>query len=136
MTKVEFTVDCEEEQSGGWRARVSNPECEAHARRLDKLKKGIAQSIHQETGVELCEIVVRLQGVFPEAVSSFESAHVKIEQANQLRDKAAQEIRQIVASLRAEGLTMRDIAALLDISPQRVGQLAQSSQTPLEGEAG
>ena len=127
MGKVEFAVECEEEQSGGWRASVSNPDCEARARRLDKLKEEIAKSIHDQTGVELCEIVIRLQGAFPEAISAFESAHEKISRANSLRDEAAQEIRGVVASLREEGLTMRDIGALLDISPQRVGQLAQPS---------
>lgn len=125
MSKVEYIVDCEEEQSGGWRGSAAEAGCEARARRLDKLKEEIAKSIHQETGIELCEIAIRLQGLFPNALESFESAHEKIDRANALRDEAAQEIRSVVASLRQEGLTMRDIAALLDISPQRVAQLAQ-----------
>jgi|AntAceMinimDraft_9_1070365.scaffolds.fasta_scaffold50345_2 hypothetical protein len=126
MAKVEFPVDCEEEKSGGWKASVISPDCEARARRLDKLKEGIAKSIHEATGVELCEIVVRLRGIFPEAIDSFEAAHHKIDRANELRDEAAQEIRTVVGSLRDEGLTMRDIAALLGISPQRVAQLTRT----------
>jgi predicted transcriptional regulator len=34
--------------------------------------------------------------------------------------------RQLVAELRAAGVTVVDTAALLDISPQRVSQLANS----------
>jgi predicted XRE-type DNA-binding protein len=74
----------------------------------------------------MCDIVVRLEGVFPDALDAFQSAHRKIDQANTLRHEAAQEIRQVVARLRSEGLTMRDISALLGITPQRVSQLTAS----------
>jgi transcriptional regulator with XRE-family HTH domain len=40
-----------------------------------------------------------------------------------LQDEASVEIREVVSRLRAEGLTMRDIAVLMNVSPQRVAQL-------------
>lgn len=126
MTKTEYSAHCEPTQAGGWKAHVEEPDCEAHARRLDQLKEHVALSIHHETGMALCDIVVRLEGVFPDALDAFQSAHRKIDQANTLRHEAAQEIRQVVARLRSEGLTMRDISALLGITPQRVSQLTAS----------
>lgn len=101
-------------------------DCETHAKRLDRLRDDIALTIHEETGIELCDIVVRLEGVFPEALDRFVLAHEKLDRAAALRDEAAREIRDIVSSLRAENLTVRDISALLGITPQRVSQLAPS----------
>jgi predicted XRE-type DNA-binding protein len=126
VTPREFSAQCEAERRGGWRANVADLECEARAKRLDQLKEEVALAIHQETGIELCDIVVRLEGVFPDALSRFHNAHETIAEANRRRDEAAREIRQVVAQLRAENLTMRDISALLGITPQRVAQLAHS----------
>lgn len=121
-----FTAQCEAERSGGWKANVSGLGCEAHAKRLDQLRERIARNIQDQTGLELCDIVVRLEGLFPDALERFHSAHEKIAEANMLRSEAAREIREVVAQLRAEDLTMRDISALLDITPQRVAQLVHS----------
>jgi hypothetical protein len=46
--------------------------------------------------------------------------------ALRMQDEASKEIRDVVARLRNEGLSMRDIGVLLRISPQRVAQLAES----------
>ena len=124
MQHTEFSAQCEQERRGGWRAQVTGVDCEARAKRLDQLKKDVALAIQEETGMELCDIVVRLEGVFPEALERFKAAHSKIAEATKLRDEAAKEIRDVVADLRSEQLTMRDISALLGITPQRVAQLA------------
>jgi hypothetical protein len=125
----EVTAVCESERHGGWRATVPELGCEAHAKRLDQLKERIALEVHEHTGIELCEVVVRLEGVFPEALRRFEEAHLKMSEATRLRDEASSEIRHVVGELRKENLTMRDIAALLGISPQRVAQLVSEAQT-------
>lgn len=41
--------------------------------------------------------------------------------------EAAQSSRKVVADLKASGLSGADIAAVLDLSPQRVSQLLKSS---------
>jgi ABC-type sugar transport system ATPase subunit len=74
----------------------------------------------------LCDIVIRLEGVFPEVLERFTEAQEKSAEAALLRDEAAREVRKVVADLRAEHLTMRDISALLGITPQRVAQLVNS----------
>lgn len=123
MKHAEFSAQCEQERRGGWRAKVTGVDCEARAKRLDQLKRDVALAISEETGMELCDIVVRLEGVFPEALQKFKAAHSKFAEATKLRDEAAKEIRGVVSDLRAEQLTMRDISALLGITPQRVAQL-------------
>lgn len=129
MTQVEITAQCETSRSGGWSATVPGRDCEAHARRLDKLKQDIAQQIHEDSGVDLCNVVVRLEGVFPDALARFEAAHETLAHAKTLQERASHEIRAVVAELRRENLTMRDIAALLGITPQRVAQLAPDNRT-------
>jgi signal transduction histidine kinase len=126
MTAQEFSAQCEPEGRRGWRASIAELDCEAHAAKLNQLRDEIAHSIHESTGLELCDIVVRLEGIFPEALKRYRVAHDQIAQATKVRDDAAREIRQVVASLRQENLTMRDIGALLGITPQRVAQLVHS----------
>jgi predicted transcriptional regulator len=46
-----------------------------------------------------------------------------MQEAQRLQDEASAEIRKVVSRMRDEGLTMRDIAVLLGVSPQRVAQL-------------
>jgi vacuolar-type H+-ATPase subunit I/STV1 len=126
MSATEFNAQCETSGRAGWKARVDDVDCEAHALRLDKLREEIALAIHEETGMELCDIVVRLEGVFPDILERYRSAHSQLAEATRLRDDAAKEIRSVVATLRDEKLTMRDISALLGITPQRVAQLVHS----------
>jgi predicted transcriptional regulator len=53
-----------------------------------------------------------------------ESAQEKMKQAAKLQEEASAEIRAVVGKMREQGLTMRDIAVLLGVTPQRVAQLA------------
>jgi len=52
-----------------------------------------------------------------------EAAQEKMKQAAKLQEEASQEIREVVKQMRAQGLTMRDIAVLLGVTPQRIAQL-------------
>jgi signal transduction histidine kinase len=135
MSATEFSAQCEPERHGGWRASVTEVDCEARAKRLDQLKDAIALAIHDETGIELCDIIIRLEGLFPEVLDRFQSAQEKSAHATALRDEAAREVRSVVADLRAEHLTMRDISALLGITPQRVAQLVHSDPVGQKGPA-
>lgn len=127
MTQTEFSAQCEAERHGGWKASVAEVDCEARAKRLDRLREEVAKTISAETGIDECEIIVRLEGVFPEALERFRAAHQKIAEATTLREEASAEIRRVVSELREQQLTMRDISALLGITPQRVAQLANSN---------
>lgn len=130
MTSVEVTAHLQPTRSGGWNATVPGWDCEAHSTRLDKLRLEIAQQIHEDTGVELCDIVIRLEGVFPDALRRFHQAHDTLDRARSLQEQASKQIRDVVRELRDENLTMRDISALLGITPQRVAQLSPCESTP------
>ena len=62
----------------------------------------------------------------PGIMCDLEAAQSKMREANRLQEEASREIREVVATLRNEGLSMRDIGVLLKISPQRVAQLTES----------
>jgi DNA-directed RNA polymerase specialized sigma subunit len=67
-------------------------------------------------------------GGLDEAADAAREAIVKAEQA--LRAAAARS-RQVARQLKQEGLSGRDIAAILHVSAQRVSQLLKSRNTPV-----
>jgi transcriptional regulator with XRE-family HTH domain len=77
----------------------------------------------QKGNKEVCEVVVKVEAELPGIICDLETAKVKMQQAQRLQDEASAEIRAVVSRMRDEGLTMRDIAVLLGVSPQRVAQL-------------
>lgn len=82
--------------------------------------------MHQSQGVERCDIIVKIETTLPGVVCDLEAAQDKMLEARRLQEEASREIREIVSRLREEGLSMRDIGMLLQISPQRVAQLTGS----------
>lgn len=58
---------------------------------------------------------------------SWREAREKTQRAQELSKEAAVASRVVVTSLRASGYTMRDIAAILGLSHQRVSQLAHNN---------
>lgn len=60
----------------------------------------------------------------PGIICDIEAAQSKMREATRLQEEASNEIRDVVGRMRDEGLTMRDIAVLLGVTPQRVAQLA------------
>jgi signal transduction histidine kinase len=128
MKPHEYRAQCEAQRRGGWSASVAEVDGVAHAKRLDQLRDDIALAIHEETGIELCDIVVRLEGIFPDVLDRFRHAQKKFAEAAALREEASREVRDVVAELRHEQLTMRDISALLGITPQRVSQLVNTDK--------
>ncbi|MEY4503709.1 MAG: hypothetical protein RLZZ576_963 [Actinomycetota bacterium] len=56
-----------------------------------------------------------------------EQAQEKMKLASKLQEEASAEIRDAVYRMRGEGLTLRDIAVVLGVTPQRVAQLVPCS---------
>jgi signal transduction histidine kinase len=75
------------------------------------------------TGESKCDIIVKVEAVMPGIICDIESAQSKMRDAAKLQEEASNEIRDVVSRMRDEGLTMRDIAILLGVTPQRVAQL-------------
>jgi len=96
------------------------------SKRLDVATEQIKDLIHQSQGIERCDIVVRVETSMPGIMCDLEAAQHKMREALRMQEEASREIRDVVARLRSEGLSMRDIGVLLQISPQRVAQLTET----------
>ena len=124
---MEVKIHAERTQEG-WIAEVPGPDgFTVTARRLDQCKDMVVERIKtladQKGNKEVCEVVVKVEAELPGIICDLETAKVKMQEAQRLQDEASAEIRAVVSRMRDEGLTMRDIAVLLGVSPQRVAQL-------------
>ncbi len=114
-----------ERQPEGWRIEV--PQLNnfvTTSKRLDKATEQIKDLAEVITGEERCEIIIKVEAVMPGIICDLEAAQEKSREAMRLQEEASAEIRDVVSRMRDEGLTMRDIAVLLGVTPQRVAQLA------------
>ena len=124
---MEITAECER-KAGAWRVRV--PPLDnllISTKRLDRATEQIKDLVHENQGIDRCEVIVKVETSMPGIMCDLELAQAKMREANRLQEEASKEIREVVSRLRAEGLSMRDIGVLLGISPQRVAQLAESA---------
>lgn len=122
---MEIKAECER-KAGAWRVRV--PELDnllISTKRLDQATEQIKDLVHEYQGVDRCDVIVRVETTMPGVMCALEAAQQKMRDANRLQEEASREIREVVATLREQGLSMRDIAVLLRISPQRVAQLTE-----------
>jgi hypothetical protein len=124
---MEIKIHAERTQDG-WCAEVPGPEgFTVNARRLDQCKDMVVERIktlaEQKGDLAVCDIVIKVEAELPGIICDLEAAKVKMLEAQKLQDEASSEIRAVVSRMRDEGLTMRDIAVLLGVSPQRVAQL-------------
>ena len=120
---MEINAECER-KAGAWRVRV--PELGnllISTKRLDLVTEQIKDLVQENSTVERCDIVVRISTSMPSVMCDLEEAQRKMKDAQRLQEEASREIRAVVATLREQGLSMRDIGVLLRISPQRVAQL-------------
>ena len=114
-----------ERQKDGWLINVpSLGNFKTTSKRLDKATEQIKILAEQATGESKCDIIVKVEAVMPGIICDIEAAQTKMRDAAKLQEEASNEIRDVVSRMRDEGLTMRDIAILLGVTPQRVAQLA------------
>lgn len=114
-----------ERQEDGWLIAVpSLGNFKTTSKRLDKATEQIKVMAEKATGESKCDIIVKVEAVMPGIICDIESAQAKMRDAAKLQEEASNEIRDVVSRMRDEGLTMRDIAILLGVTPQRVAQLA------------
>ena len=120
---MEINAECER-KAGAWRVRV--PELGnllISTKRLDLATEQIKDLVQENSTVERCDIVVKVITSIPGVMCDLEEAQRKMKDAQRVQEEASREIRAVVATLREQGLSMRDIGVLLRISPQRVAQL-------------
>lgn len=118
-----------ERQADGW--LIACPELDnftTTSKRLDKATEQLKALAEKTSGESQCDIVVKVEAVMPGIICDIEAAQAKMRDATRLQEEASNEIRDVVGRMRDEGLTMRDIAVLLGVTPQRVAQLAPCSE--------
>ncbi|QKJ24656.1 hypothetical protein HRU87_00120 [Aquiluna borgnonia] len=123
---MEIRAECER-KAGAWRVRV--PELDnllISTKRLDLATEQIKDLVHEYQGIDPCDVVVKVEAAMPGIMCDLEAAQIKMRESQRLQEEASREIRDVVSRLRSEGLSMRDIGVLLQISPQRVAQLTDS----------
>ena len=114
-----------ERSADGWIVDVpSFNNFKTTAKRLDKATEQIKILAEAATGESKCDIVVKVEAIMPGIICDLEAAQEKSREAMRLQEESSAEIRDVVSRMRDEGLTMRDIAVLLGVTPQRVAQLA------------
>jgi hypothetical protein len=119
-----------ERSADGWIVDVpSLNNYKTTAKRLDKATEQIKILAEAATGESKCDIVVKVEAIMPGIICDLEAAQEKMREAARLQEQGSAEIRNVVGRMRDEGLTMRDIAVLLGVTPQRVAQLAPCIET-------
>ena len=124
---MEITAQAERREDG-WLVQV--PELDnltMTVSRLDKATEQIKELTAELRNEAVCQIVVKINAVMPGIICDIEAAQQKMREAARLQEEASNEIRDVVARMRESDLTMRDIAVLLGVSPQRVAQLCPQS---------
>jgi len=124
---MELEVVCER-TSDGWNVDVAAlGNLRTKTKRLDKVREHILEIAKDHEATEgNCELVIKIVAKMPGIICDVEAAQTKMREAARLQEEASSEIRDVVSRMRDEGLTMRDIAVLLGVTPQRVAQLSAS----------
>ncbi|MEY4944528.1 MAG: hypothetical protein RL384_472 [Actinomycetota bacterium] len=124
---MEIKAECER-KAGAWRVRVpALDNLLISTKRLDLATEQIKDLVHEYQGIDRCEVVVKVEAAMPGIMCDLETAQIKMRESQRLQEEASREIRNVVSRLRDEGLSMRDIGVLLQISPQRVAQLTEAN---------
>jgi predicted RNase H-like HicB family nuclease len=124
-----YQVQCWRDEGGWWIIDVPEvPAVVSEARRLDQVAPmatdAIALTLDTDPGAVSVEVCPQLDPQRRELVESFAQDSRAAEDARGAAAQAAAQVRGDVAALIGTGLTAREVAHLLGISPQRVSQLA------------
>ncbi|KFI92477.1 Phage transcriptional regulator [Bifidobacterium saguini DSM 23967] len=110
-------------RSGGWWA-VEVPEIPGlftQARRLDQVEEQVRDA------AEMLDVTIGTVTIDPQLDETtrrmVELLYTKRDEARKAQDDASKLARSTVATLRSEGLTVRDVAMVTGVSPQRVSAL-------------
>jgi hypothetical protein len=111
-----------------WMIEVPEIDGLTQARRVSEIEEMARSLIAISTDVPLADVRVRIDSIEVPTLGDIARAAHHIEdlrdEAHRLEVKAAQATQQFARDLTTHGIPVRDVAALLHLSPQRVSQLA------------
>jgi metal-dependent amidase/aminoacylase/carboxypeptidase family protein len=120
---VQLQAVCEK-TAEGWQVEVAALDnLKISSKRLDKVEAHIRELAKNHPMAGDCELVIEIIAKMPGIICDVEAAQEKMRLAAKLQEEASIEIRSVVGRMRDEGLTLRDIAVLLGVTPQRIAQL-------------
>jgi hypothetical protein len=124
---MELIANCER-KAEGWAVDVPELDLHTTAKRLDKVADLVKKAALEKGNGGDCELVIKVIATLPGIICDIQSAQHKMKESARLQEEASSEIRNVVARMREQGLTLRDIAVLLGVTPQRVAQLMPCEQ--------
>lgn len=124
MTKTYSVVA--EREPGWWIVHVPELDVTTQARRVSEIERNAREAIAVWLDVDIADVAVTVELSTPVPVrQELEEARQLLQQANGLQERAGDLAGDAVRILLDDlGLTMRDAAAVLGVSHQRVAQLA------------
>jgi predicted RNase H-like HicB family nuclease len=114
--------------SGWWAIEVPElPGLFTQTRRLDQVSYAVADAARLLTD-DAVDVVVK--PALPDDLQrTLKQVRVEASEAEVAQRRAAEHIRALVARLRTQGWSVRDVGTILGVSPQRVSQLAAEKIT-------
>lgn len=122
-------VTAEVTRSGAWWAiRVPEvPGVFTQVKRLDQAPAMVADAVATMTGTDAADVDVTVRATLPPEVQRDVDEAIRLRQeAEEVRQRATSQLARAVADVLDEGLTVRDAATLLDVSPQRISQVSRA----------
>lgn len=131
MRDAHYTARCERDETGWWVVTVAKlPGVVTQARSLVHARDRTREAIALWLDVAKSAVAVELDIVGAEdARSEWADGRRDLQRGTELREAGSAKTRDAVRKLLAQGLSVRDTAVVLDVSPARVQQLAASRAT-------
>jgi thioesterase domain-containing protein len=126
-TRVEVRV---EREGRLWVLRISGVGV-TQARHLREVERMVADYVAIMRGVDPAAVDVTVKGINPGAAlaADIAAARQAYADAAAAQAAAATQWREVAAALRGQGLTVAEIATVLEVSPQRVSQLVPARRS-------
>lgn len=124
MSETGYNVVIRRDESGAWIATVPRIKgCHTYGRTLDGAKRRIREALSlwvDDAGSATLTFDVRIPAAAREAVAPYRAARQRAESA---ANEEQTRLRTAAHALVAEGFSLRDAGALLNLSHQRIAQL-------------
>lgn len=133
-----YTARLEREKDGRWTAELAEePRVHTWAKTVDQALARVREAAALWFDANEDEIEVIPQAVLPQTTGrTVERARQARQEARNADRLAVEQTRKAATALTARGISMRDAAAILGISHQRVHQLLAQEQAPPRRKAG